>query len=103
MTRIRELDYICTIINQKSVLRDTFLLKSIKMKQETINVNGVDVPMQSYAMAVAKHHFKILSLGMTMKGVTMTKLKKMLKDNYGIVLNGKTNLECYNEIKSILR
>lgn len=67
----------------------------------TINVNGSQIPAQHVILTFAKSSLSILSAGMLIRNVNLTKIKTSLKA-HGIELKGKTVNECLIEVKSML-
>jgi len=69
--------------------------------ENTINVNGSQVPVQHVMLTFAKSSLSILSAGMLIRNVNLKKIKASLKE-HGIELKGRTVNECLIEVKSML-
>ena len=69
--------------------------------ENTINVNGVQLPTARVMLIFAKSSLSILSAGMLIRNVNLKKIKASLKAN-GIELKSNTVNECLIEVKSML-
>jgi len=67
----------------------------------TISINGKDMSTALATLIFAKGALRILSYGMTMRGVNVTKIKRRLAQE-GISLKGRTAVDCLAEVESIL-
>ena len=67
----------------------------------TIIVNNKEMPTAQVILVFAKGALKILSMGMTMRNVSLTKIKKRLASE-GIVLKGRTHVDCLAEVEELL-
>jgi len=67
----------------------------------TIIVNNVEMPEAHVVLIFAKGALKILSMGMTIRNVSLTKIKKKLASE-GIVLKGRTHVACLAEVEELL-
>jgi len=69
--------------------------------ENTINVNGAQVPAARVMLVFAKSSLSILSAGMLIRNVNLKKIKASLKE-HGVELKGKTVNECLIEVKGML-
>jgi len=67
----------------------------------TIKVNNNEVPTSQVVLVFAKGALKILSMGMTIRNTSLTKIKRKLASE-GIVLKGRTHVDCLNEVEELL-
>ena len=67
----------------------------------TIMVNNKEMPTAQVILVFAKGALKILSMGMTIRNVSLTKIKKKLASE-GIVLKGRTHVACLAEVEELL-
>ena len=65
------------------------------MQVPTVHAEGGKIPFAGYQLAVHIYSLKIMALGMKMRGVTFTQIKKY----YG--LTGKSAKDCLPELQKI--
>jgi len=65
------------------------------MQVPTVSTTEGTIPFAGYQLAVHVYALKIMALGMKMRGVTFTQIKKY----YG--LNGRTAKECVPQLEQI--
>jgi len=66
-----------------------------KMQVPTVHTGGGTIPFAGYQLATHIYSLKIIAIGMKMRGVTFTQIKKY----YG--LKGKSARECISQLEQI--